>query len=986
MGHRVLVIRRDELQGHDWIERIWQLWPFDHPYSPITFCPYAVPDMRECTDMIFHFAVDYGSQDGVTVLVRQEIHVADDVPKGKKGAHEFWAVVMPHVEITDDSLEVLDKSPFWKRYADKQNLRMHMSVNGERYHDVPGQWNDGDVFTMKINVGRQEHVLSILLREDVDLDPLIDEVVTEQTSFLQIGAVLQQAKGYERGFDEVCLCLKSQCGQSMQEKGSAEIKEQLSGCHDFSCHKEPFNDAAVGRLWCKDTDFFLAKPDTLDKDWQDNDALLRPCQEDNSDLLDGQNKQLFGHVFQEKNDAMLVSLKADLQVLFEEGWNGLNRDFALIPYVHPFAAIASQQLKLDGDCHNIFHIFTDGSCKRHNAAWAFVVLCECRATTHSEFFRIGYAAGMVNDSIGPVRMTATDAEATAIIAGVEYLLARPLIHDAEIFFHYDALAVGHGACGLQNVVQHVDAFSDRQRAARILLSILQQRAGEVTGLHVKAHQGHPWNECADSIAGLVRQGWQPNVKTEFRSGRLLSHQLREWAWIEAMPDSQMPSLATVLNNKQADPNQGWYDPTLSIETSKQEQRNTGHSQKEDQLQGCRVYRLRFATANVETMDYNGDSDCSSIKANELLRQCQQEHIHICAVQESRARNSRTITNGPFTRFVAKGCNGQAGVELWMNGEELAKIFHCVFQPEKDVCVWYSSERILAARCQLGTSALEIVVFYAPHRGRTVQEQELWWRHFKSVLAKRDKRAHLFMLGDGNCSVGSCSGDEIGHLAADFEDDGGEHLREICTEQKLMIPSTFDCWHEGQTHTFTSATGGRSRIDYILMPQELAASVLRSFVHQDFDLMNGDRDHFPLCLECNIKVGEKDVVKRFNRSPLYHRAEAMKTQQRAILQFFLENCPSVDWSVDVNDHWNCVRHHLQQKVNATFPCQKRQQRQLYFSKEAWNVLCYSKEIRKQYRALQCEKRILMLRAIWQVWKRKTQENEEEENFHMPFDFL
>ena len=108
--------------------------------------------------------------------------------------------------------------------------------------------------------------------------------------------------------------------------------------------------------------------------------------------------------------------------------------------------------------------------------------------------------------------------------------------------------------------------------------------------------------------------------------------------------------------------------------------------KDDQPQRCRVHRLRFATANVETMEYNGDSDCGSIKANELLRQCQLEHIHICAIQESRARLSRIVTNEPFTRFVAKGCNGQAGVELWLNGEELAKIFHCDFQPEKDVCV------------------------------------------------------------------------------------------------------------------------------------------------------------------------------------------------------------------------------------------------------------------------------------------------------------
>ena len=57
--------------------------------------------MHDCQEMIFHFAVDYGSRDGVTVLVRQEIQIADDIPRGVPGLHEFWAVVMPHMEISE---------------------------------------------------------------------------------------------------------------------------------------------------------------------------------------------------------------------------------------------------------------------------------------------------------------------------------------------------------------------------------------------------------------------------------------------------------------------------------------------------------------------------------------------------------------------------------------------------------------------------------------------------------------------------------------------------------------------------------------------------------------------------------------------------------------------------------------------------------------------------------------------------------------------
>ena len=378
--------------------------------------------------------------------------------------------------------------------------------------------------------------------------------------------------------------------------------------------------------------------------------------------------------------------------------------------------------------------------------------------------------------------------------------------------------------------------------------------------------------------------------------------------------------------------------------------------------------------------------CCSIKANELLQQCQQEGIHIFAIQESRAATSRTLTNGPFTRYIAKGSQGQAGVELWINALELSKIFHCDFHPEKDVCIWHCSERILAARCHCGVHTLEIIVFYAPQRGRGAQEQEIWWSYFKSILQGRDKKAQLFMLGDGNCSVGSIDDAAIGSLAADIEDEGGGYLHDICTSESLMIPSTFDQWHNGQSHTFLSAKGGRSRIDFILIPQECAASVVQSFVNLDMDLMNGDRDHFALCLDCEVQVGDKNIVRRFVRQQSYNRNEARKSHSQHDIFSIIDSCPAVDWKTDVNDHRDVIRNHFQKQAKILFPCQQRQQRQLYFSAEAWDVLCNRKDIRKQFRELQREKNKMMLRAIWQVWKSEISAVNEEEDFHLPLHML
>ena len=120
---------------------------------------------------------------------------------------------------------------------------------------------------------------------------------------------------------------------------------------------------------------------------------------------------------------------------------------------------------------------------------------------------------MVQDYIGPTRCNALDAGATAIVAGVEYMLSHQDVQGLQIFFNYDAVAVGHGACGKQRTPQTQEVFSARQHAARVLMSIRQQKSHSMTGLHVKAQEGQPWNECAESIAA-----W----------GKLLQNPLRDW--------------------------------------------------------------------------------------------------------------------------------------------------------------------------------------------------------------------------------------------------------------------------------------------------------------------------------------------------------------------------------------------------------------------------------------------------------------------------
>ena len=82
------------------------------------------------------------------------------------------------------------------------------------------------------------------------------------------------------------------------------------------------------------------------------------------------------------------------------------------------------------------------------------MLSECCVNGRPTFFRVGFAGGPVTDDLGVTNASAADAEATAIIASVEYILSRAALQHIHIYFHYDATVVGHGAFGWQNVPGH----------------------------------------------------------------------------------------------------------------------------------------------------------------------------------------------------------------------------------------------------------------------------------------------------------------------------------------------------------------------------------------------------------------------------------------------------------------------------------------------------------------------------------------------------
>ena len=652
----------------------------------------------------------------------------------------------------------------------------------------------------------------------------------------------------------------------------------------------------------------------------------------------------------EQDVQLIRSLQQIVQELCQEEWVGLNTSFQYVPLEHPFAQIACQVTGQTSEIPNVFHVYTDGSCKAGIAAWSFVVIAEIRSTQGTSFAKIGYAGDLVDPQ--DRRATSIDAEADAITAAVEYLLSRKVPDDVQIHFHYDATVVGHAALGTQSIPQTAHAKVYR---ARVLMSILQRKNTQTKGFHIHGHSGQPWNEFADNIAGKIRMGWTCEITPQLKSPKLMSHPLCAWAWLEVQHDTEFPGIEQMLRNHEPQQEKPIPDPTLHL------------AQREPDEQ--HVIDIWMATANVGTMNYNKENSHESVshKSQELQHQFDCGGYDIVALQETRALHSQTKMEGPHLRFISASQGGQGGVEIWVHLEQIQKKLGVNIDYTTDLMVWHQDHRCLAMHFNLANLEFDCVSIYAPQKARPDEEIQGWWQNLSLILDNRGRTCPIFLLGDCNCAIGSVTTDGIGEHASDMEDQAGAFLRELCDQHELVIPSTMERWHRGQTHTYVGTRGERSRLDYILISNSCSEGIVQSMTDSDIDLLNGERDHIVLALHLQVTF-MKQQRSGFTRQRVYDRHAAQQSlkerQPPDDLSLARVKC---DWDIGVNTHWSELREHLTTAAAKCFPKQKRQKRQLYFTEESWRIVCSRKDLRQQHFDVQRAIAFQLLTCVFKGWK-------------------
>ena len=374
MGHRDIIVPADWIYDLEWIHQMQRLWPFQDENILLHFVVHATADMREEPNVVFHFIANWGIDADVPILVNQQLVSVDAMQNDPGGSDEFWAICIPAGEIGVNIVGALHGPPFWFNYARSQHTRPHLMVNGQRVIEIHGNWRAGDILRARFLVWQRHHILQILIgvaQEEHDN-------ALEYTSFLQtkmknrMSSCANNDWVYD-SFTEVCSHLQKVDEQARTNDG--DVSNDFSHDREAVCGQQHGGGDNADPTWCEG-------PEAV-------------------------------------SDEQVSTLNIAVAALCLPGWRGINIDVSTVPNMHPHAVLASRLTMQDTAAIGTFHIYTDGSFdkKRGKAAWAFTIVCAHTNLVHTLFTRVGFAGGLVDDGVGPVTISAHDAEATCSHCG-----------------------------------------------------------------------------------------------------------------------------------------------------------------------------------------------------------------------------------------------------------------------------------------------------------------------------------------------------------------------------------------------------------------------------------------------------------------------------------------------------------------------------------------------------------------------------------------
>eukprot|EP00435_Cladocopium_sp_Y103_P060951 s84_g22.t1 len=444
--------------------------------------------------------------------------------------------------------------------------------------------------------------------------------------------------------------------------------------------------------------------------------------------------------------------------------------------------------------------------------------------------------------------SAPRAETSAVIVALMWALQLAVTLDCrgiEFVFHFESVYAGRVAQG----ICMSELNQDLTVIARSLALWLEQFLwSSPQWLHVKGHSDDPWNDLADVVAG---QAIDMNFVTfdiatlasccTFDGADLITQQ---WIWLFER-SLQGRSDAPVLHQLQWKLNAA--APLQSNPDSAIHPFMRIHVPAVRSPIDRNYMRLRFATANVLTL-YPGQNQASGFlgaRAEDLASQFHQAGIHCIGIQETRFRGDGHRFFEGFHVLSASASNkGHGGVQFWC-AQTWKFPSGALHIDHSHLRILHGDNRRLIVQFSHPRLRLIFVILHAP----CDDDEKLihhWWAQTSALIPSRFASWTWIVLCDSNSRLGSVTSSMVGDFGAETESMRGSVFHEWLVHHSIRLPQTFEVAHSGEHCTWSHASQGHGRIDFIGVSDDIPVDWISTWIATDVDLSTVRQDHACVC--------------------------------------------------------------------------------------------------------------------------------------------
>ena len=590
-------------------------------------------------------------------------------------------------------------------------------------------------------------------------------------------------------------------------------------------------------------------------------------------------------------------------------------------HVNSIAALSwSRPIRHHQTSHWDLHLYTDGSCKHNQAGWAVAIVAVDCIDGVCAF--VGCFGGRLDDTfgLGASAQNALQAEQCALCWACLWVL--PQIHSLlgdfqRILLCWDCTSAGHGAsgeCCLPDTLL--------SGPLRGFFAYLQRSAGHAfQGRHVKAHEGHPWNELADAAANVYRERISFSI---LPIAVAQGFQAVDWSWAPVLGGLDLPPVVAGQDGAylRVDPIPAPTKLPPSIVPLCPEQPDA--FQDGDQGSGWGSLSIKVLGANLQGI--NG-------KHKFLEAQLVDADFDVAFFQETKSRGGM-FSSAHFHRFAADH-DSHWGVAIWVkkrlriNGQRIAVT-------NANCRVLCSEARIIAVHLKLDTLSMLCVSVHLPQQGRGTEDRMSVLQKLSDVCS-RVPAADVIMIGiDANARVPCAFGAVTGDIEFGESDSCGFEFVEFLAVRDIWIPSTFSSCHSGASATWRHAQGRESRIDFICVGGRAGAQKTVSWVDTAFDLLNSSDDHCAIAFSGDFWWRRADQGAGVLWRRKYDKAKLSSAAGRELLNRALYAIPPIPWAVDASWHAAFLESASHTVLSEHFSIPADKPRSAYISEAVWKV--------------------------------------------------